>query len=342
MARLILHIGGHRTGSTSIQQSLFDARERLKSCGILYPETGLYTVCHHLLGYSIPNFAIDGFFEIPQFEPLLRQLTVEIGNSGCETVLISSETFCEIIKKRDDPETTEKLQRFLGLFSDVSTIFFVRYQVPYLESRYKFQVRWCHRALTMDFPEFIQPKLLNFEQNYALNYIAIEPFFRSVRQDIGFQYVNFAEAMKTGFLVKFFYDRAGISAAYESEVQLNESFSRAAALAMLMWNRGLVASSRSRKEFEDWSLQAFPEQAESLYDDALLDQVVDTFAASNAELAARSGFNLNDELDAFTRKYSLCGWQVSPQFANRVRAFDFKEPPCWKSRLRKYVPFLSG
>lgn len=36
--RIVFHIGTHKTGSTSVQNSLFEGRELLLDNGILYPE----------------------------------------------------------------------------------------------------------------------------------------------------------------------------------------------------------------------------------------------------------------------------------------------------------------
>ena len=50
MTKLILHIGGHRTGSTSIQAALSSSFDELLKNGILYPKAGLDTVARTLAG----------------------------------------------------------------------------------------------------------------------------------------------------------------------------------------------------------------------------------------------------------------------------------------------------
>lgn len=49
MARLVLHIGTHKTGTTSIQNRLHAARETLRRQGIIYPDPGRHTGHHAYL-----------------------------------------------------------------------------------------------------------------------------------------------------------------------------------------------------------------------------------------------------------------------------------------------------
>ena len=49
MAKLILHIGASRTGSTSIQATLARSQAMLLRQGVLYPRTGFHHRTHHLL-----------------------------------------------------------------------------------------------------------------------------------------------------------------------------------------------------------------------------------------------------------------------------------------------------
>ena len=354
MAKLILHIGGHRTGSTSIQKSLCEGRERLRECGVLYPETGLITVAHHLLGFSLGNHVTEfNSQEIPKIEALLADLAGEVADPGCETVLMSSETLCELHPKRGDSKVHEGLQRFFTNFDEVRILHFVRHQVPLLESRYKFETLWVRSALTMAFPEYVQFRMVRS----PLGYLEQEQFFRSVRPDIAYEFVSFAEASKTGSLIRHFYQRSGITDAYTREVQINESLSRDGTLAIWMWNRGMVPSGWTREEFVAWARQTFPEPQDSLYDADLLEAVAARYAASNAELLAHKGIDLGVELAEFRQKYRLCGSTPAPEFEAQLRDLPepSPEPPMaelpptpappppmgWKTRLRRYLSLSS-
>ena len=56
MTNLIIHIGEHKTGSTSIQDFLKRNSTALLSrpnINILYPQSGLFHSAHHLLAYAV-------------------------------------------------------------------------------------------------------------------------------------------------------------------------------------------------------------------------------------------------------------------------------------------------
>ncbi|ORT51886.1 hypothetical protein ST37_04190 [Vibrio sp. qd031] len=82
MKKLFLHIGPHKTGSTSIQRSLIDNRYELNNHGIVYPEIGFHYMGHHKLAEALLN---DNFTK--------AKLIIEDINSIDSSVVISSENF---------------------------------------------------------------------------------------------------------------------------------------------------------------------------------------------------------------------------------------------------------
>lgn len=87
MARLILHTGTHKTGTTSLQKAFHDNRKHLARHGVLYPETGLSQKPgnwgHHDLAYAMRSDT--------QARALWSQLRAEADDAGLETVFVSSE-----------------------------------------------------------------------------------------------------------------------------------------------------------------------------------------------------------------------------------------------------------
>ncbi len=55
--KIILHIGRHKTGSTSIQHSLHEAHDDLRAQGVLYPQVDFGDRAHHFLAYLCPDTA---------------------------------------------------------------------------------------------------------------------------------------------------------------------------------------------------------------------------------------------------------------------------------------------
>lgn len=86
--QIFLHIGYHKTASTTIQFLLNQNREILKSYGYLYPSTGLFVYGHHNIAWEILQsdlFSKDA--------GNLDRLLEEIHTSNTEKVILSSEDF---------------------------------------------------------------------------------------------------------------------------------------------------------------------------------------------------------------------------------------------------------
>jgi len=79
--KIYIHIGFGKTGTTSIQDSLYRNNELLSSQGFLYPKTGLRGTGHHNLCKYSPH-------EGGEFNALVKE--IEAQNSS--TVIISSES----------------------------------------------------------------------------------------------------------------------------------------------------------------------------------------------------------------------------------------------------------
>lgn len=91
--RLIVHVGRHKTGSTSLQQIFAD--QPLGRVGILYPKTARRGHQHAALPASMLGSAPD----CAGADRLLEGLAQEIGAMGPRLTLLSSEVFCELAKR---------------------------------------------------------------------------------------------------------------------------------------------------------------------------------------------------------------------------------------------------
>jgi hypothetical protein len=100
---LILHVGRHKTGSSSLQRLLGDKCDVLRQRGILYPRSGRVADQH----MGLPAAALGGHPALPQeFTTDLEQLKVallrEFEEEGSRTGLMSSEVFCELAFRQPD------------------------------------------------------------------------------------------------------------------------------------------------------------------------------------------------------------------------------------------------
>lgn len=122
-----LHIGTHKTGTTSVQSFLYQNRNVLKEKSIFYPaiienETD---AGHHSIAATIAkNNNYDSLKKEPQIENLLQQ----IKSSNYETTILSSEIFSTI-----SPSLVKKV---FAEF-DCKVICFLRRQDEFIESMYR-------------------------------------------------------------------------------------------------------------------------------------------------------------------------------------------------------------
>jgi hypothetical protein len=316
MTRLVLHIGGYRTGSTAIQTSLFESRRLLRSHGILYPSAGLHTVAHHHIGLAANGRDIPGWCDAAVFDDLVDDLMAETRNARCDAVIVSTESLMDSVDRAADDAVGRRLDRLLSLFSSVDVLCCVRHQAPLLESLYRFQAMWPVTAVTLPFPDFVHEWMLRPH----LTYTSIGRFFRALRPDVRVRYWSFSEAVGADAVVRRFHEAAGIEEAYHGERRMHESRSREATLALLEWNRSRIGGKRGRKAFQTWATAAFPEAGRSLFDADLLRTVNDRFQASNALLEMEAGIRFLDTPTASTAADTFAGHVLQPDDLDRVRS----------------------
>lgn len=92
MPDLVIHIGAHKTGSTAIQQYLYTNRAILAQKGVLYPQTSHDSIRHKQLRQALSRAQEDPS-HTSDLQKFISELTREIDESGCDTVIISDEDF---------------------------------------------------------------------------------------------------------------------------------------------------------------------------------------------------------------------------------------------------------
>ncbi len=122
---LILHIGTHKTGTSAIQNLLEENRSKLASDSVWYAKTNREPHPHLSKHTSLFHAIRQGK---EAFIKEKRYIETEFANSGCDTLILSEEGFCEM-----EPEVTE----FMSLFADsfeITTICYLRRQDLFIES----------------------------------------------------------------------------------------------------------------------------------------------------------------------------------------------------------------
>ena len=116
---LILHIGRHKTGTSSIQHFLHDNREELKARGVIYPRPVGAAAAHH--GIALALAASRDMTKYQLFLKSLRPLE--------QTVVLSSEGFQRLLARQAN-------QFFAPYRRDMRAVTYLREQFSYAWSSY--------------------------------------------------------------------------------------------------------------------------------------------------------------------------------------------------------------
>jgi len=130
--KLFLHVGPHKTGTTSIQRGLLANRQQLEKAGYHYPEIGFVFDGHHNLVFELAG--------MDKFAPILGGLKElkEFADNSDGNIILSSETFDNIM-------TVEPLLKLKDALSDafeIHAVGYLRPQEELLQSLWKTEVRF--------------------------------------------------------------------------------------------------------------------------------------------------------------------------------------------------------
>lgn len=91
--KLFIHIGAHKTGTTSIQMAMADSGPALAEAGFVYPRCAWYHHAQHRLAFALKNMRDPRAGDRPEFETELADLKRALGEAQAAAALISSEVF---------------------------------------------------------------------------------------------------------------------------------------------------------------------------------------------------------------------------------------------------------
>jgi hypothetical protein len=141
LARLLLHIGAHKTATSYVQRLFHLNRDILKEHGIIYPDVGK-NPGHHILvtpWIAVPEIPKSTYGKSSFCQRLLRKnlsdaffdrlVKKHARQEG--TVFISAEIFSRAEPQRVD---MQDLARRLSPFEDVKIVYTVRHQIDYIQS----------------------------------------------------------------------------------------------------------------------------------------------------------------------------------------------------------------
>ena len=166
---LFLHIGTEKTGTTTLQIMCSDNRKILADAGLLYPRTpgvvnhvgaALYALDLEDRPDLRSSLGLDNGSELAAYrDRFVDDLSREIGESGCPTVLISNE---HLSSRVTQPAQIERLVQGLSrITSDIRV-------VVYLRPQYELAPSWFSTSIKSGNTEPFNPPLS--DGNYFYNY----------------------------------------------------------------------------------------------------------------------------------------------------------------------------
>ncbi|RYD23724.1 MAG: hypothetical protein EOP88_03065 [Verrucomicrobiaceae bacterium] len=187
-----LHIGTHKTGSTSIQRFLSDSVKELESRGLLCPLFDRGKIDHDHKKLTV---ALTTFNQHHGNSEILRKLAGMLRNESRD-VIISAETLSEKLPR---PGVLEPVRKFFAdLGYRLHVIVYLRDQASYMNSRYVQEVkRFRYGGSFLSYLEGIlgdPDSSFDYWEHY-------QPFINDPA--IGFDPRSFSKAVKTGLLEDF-------------------------------------------------------------------------------------------------------------------------------------------
>ena len=159
---IILHIGPHKTGTTSVQTAFTKSASALRKRGFLYPKCNWNHPAQHRLAFAMKGGRAPGRGDTPDLEAELAELTQTIASFRGERVLLSSEEFFSC-----PPAGIQRLQRALS-GHEVRLVTFLRRPDNFLISSYNQKIKSSGNGFAFPIRRFLNnPRSIAPELSYA-------------------------------------------------------------------------------------------------------------------------------------------------------------------------------
>ncbi len=147
----LIHVGAHKTGSTSLQTLFTRHRAELRQRGILYPVTGVRPNPDEIDSHTNVAWELRGHTHFNPATGTLDQVIEEIETSECPKVLLSSEEFACLFDQPDELGRLKKSLEGAGLAPHVCLV--LRDPTEVAESLY---ITLAGYGLDLSFAEYFQ------------------------------------------------------------------------------------------------------------------------------------------------------------------------------------------
>lgn len=174
---LLLHIGRHKSGTSSIQHWLMINKKALLKQGVLYPDAGRDGVAHHLIARGLSRSSVRRHGVDPELYSYKEMIFEEASLFGCEGLILSSEAF-----QNCNPKDVKEF--FYGW--NVRVCFYIRDPVSYISSAYAQKIHATSYAGSPS--EFIGSSKLSYfkfisDWNSEFDNVFVSIFDRDILKD---------------------------------------------------------------------------------------------------------------------------------------------------------------
>jgi hypothetical protein len=270
MRRCYLHIGTHKTGTSSIQRSL--AQAPLPEAGFYFPNTGKWTTDsgHHGLASAASSVEHDA---------LVDSLIEEISLVPYDIVL-SSEEFTHMLW-RNAQGFQRLIDRLLTVVDSVTVILYLRRQTDYLESNYLERLKSQFR---LGFSAYAFARIQEDLAEFPLDYRRLIDVLDRV-QNIDFNVRSYDGVRKSGVLTDFLFTINWPEEHPIEECRINESLPIVESLKNFCRAHFQRALSNPEERAIELVAQSLP--ARPRMEAKTRRELIQQFDACNRELSAR-------------------------------------------------------
>lgn len=164
MINIILHIGRHKTGTSSLQRFLFENPRLLQTYGLVYPSIFIKNIAHHILSERFRSADFNKLDETAKRALIERSRSELCASMDSEDVIyiISSEAF-----QNADPLVIREV--FDPKIFNVTVVCYFRDQISYLASAYNQRIHATDYSGSIYeyYRDFFRANYLKFTASWA-------------------------------------------------------------------------------------------------------------------------------------------------------------------------------
>lgn len=252
MTSLLLHVGLHKTATTSFQGFLHRHDEVLASCGCLYPRTARAPGPQHALlpGCYFPNHPFLPRDRSLSVDHYINQLVEELDRAPYWLCVISSEVFTELLNA-DRAATRDLIVKLSGHFERVQLLLTLRDlpQLAYsdLKNRLRDISLGLRREIAFSAPTFFvrieQAKHRECDKWREIGYPIVEKSMDGVADPVGFYFETALEMLPSS--ARLALQSAVASGTISADERNADPFAEVEYLLMILAGLKLAAAGKS-------------------------------------------------------------------------------------------------